>query len=82
MKSIDDNILETEQTQPETLFDGMVGDLEGLGRVWANHGLRVGAAAIQTSALSLTSVAGLLVNVAETLKTYPRTPRTPRAPRK
>lgn len=39
-------------------------ELESMGRFWATHGLRTGAAALHTSAATLGSVAGLLGQLA------------------
>jgi hypothetical protein len=43
-------------------------ELETVGRAWADHGLRIGAAALQTSALTLAHTANVLVNIATGLK--------------
>jgi hypothetical protein len=42
-------------------------ELELVGRSWADHGLRIGAAALQTSALTLAHTASVLVNIATSL---------------
>lgn len=39
-------------------------ELETVGRAWADHGLRIGAAALQTSALTLAHTANVLVSIA------------------
>lgn len=39
-------------------------ELGTVGRIWAGHGLRIGAAALQTSALTLAHTASVLVNIA------------------
>ena len=48
------------------LADAIV-ELSGLGRTWADNGLRIGAAALQTSALSLAHTANALVTLATSL---------------
>ncbi len=39
-------------------------ELGTVGRIWAGHGLRIGAAALQTSALTLAHTANVLVSLA------------------
>ena len=43
-------------------------DLEQIGRMWASQGLRIGMGALQTSAASLTAVAGLLGTLAQSFQ--------------
>ncbi|MFH2007433.1 MAG: hypothetical protein ABI333_12685 [bacterium] len=54
--------------QSGSLLVGALGDLDNIGRLWADHGLRVGAAALQSSALTLVNVAGMLSNLAHSIK--------------
>ena len=60
----------TEQlgAQTGTVLVGALEDLDNIGRLWANHGLRVGAAALHSGALTLVNVAGILGNLALTIK--------------
>ena len=57
---------QTQYTSNETepLLGQTVVELETVGRVWADHGLRIGAADLQTSALTLAHTANVLVNIA------------------
>ena len=70
METHDQSQLGTEQLGDQTgsLIVGALGDLDNLGRLWANHGLRVGAAALHSSALTLVNVAGMLGNLAHSFK--------------
>ncbi len=52
----------------EPVLGQTVVELETVGRVWADHGLRIGAAALQTSAMTLAHTANVLVNIASGLK--------------
>ena len=58
----------SQQDQPNTsITEEAIHDLTDLGRMWASHGIRIGVAALQTSAVSLTQVASLLGSVANEL---------------
>jgi len=70
METHDQRQFDPEQAAEQTgsLIVGALGDLDNLGRLWANHGLRVGAAALHSSALTLVNVAGMLGNLAVSFK--------------
>lgn len=48
----------------EPILGQTIDELEFVGRTWADHGLRIGAAALQTSALTLAQTAKVLVSIA------------------
>lgn len=57
---------QTHQIPPDQspVVGQTIEELETVGRAWADHGLRIGAAALQTSALTLAHTANVLVNIA------------------
>ena len=57
------------EPQPSQLGESLIG-LERLGRLWATHGIRMGVAALQTSAVTLTQVASTLATLADGLKVH------------
>jgi hypothetical protein len=61
---------QTQDTAQDTLNDRApelgqtFEELQTVGRIWAGHGLRIGAAALQTSAATLAHTANVLVSIA------------------
>ncbi len=58
---------ETSGQRHEEILGKTLSELEAVGRAWADHGLRVGAAALETSAQTLSHTANLLQSIASTL---------------
>jgi hypothetical protein len=49
-------------------FDQLINNINDLGRSWANYGLTMGKAALETSATHLTNTANFLGDVSAKLK--------------
>jgi hypothetical protein len=69
---------ETRETERKTKVaeasEKVVESAVDLGRVWARYGLSIGKMALETSATSLKTTAGLLGAIAEAFETKPAEP--------
>jgi hypothetical protein len=57
-------------------FDQLINNINDLGRSWANYGLTMGKAALETSASHLTNTANFLGDVSSKLKKEATTAET------
>jgi len=62
------NQSDTKQSHEEDVIENTLRDAGSIGKVWARYGLLAGKGALETSALTLGKVAGILNNLAASFK--------------